>query len=74
MNKWRSVKNDPPPKDGTEVMFCRRPPFSATGNHVIGFWHAYQNTPGWESVFGTILEEHYPYWQSLPTLPAEKEG
>lgn len=67
---WQPIATAP--RDGTEVFFHRSPPYSATGNIVIGFWHDGQNTPGWvaQGNCGVILPQHWPYWRPLMAPPS----
>ena len=58
------------PNDGREVMFRRKPPFSASGNILIGFWHDGQDKPGWVQQ-GTGLKidlNVWTHWQDMPEL------
>lgn len=64
---WKLVATAP--QDGREIMFKRKPPFAASGNIIIGFWHIGQNIPGWKGHNGgTIIEEVWTHWRDLPDL------
>lgn len=72
---WRSVKTDPPPRDGSYVMFGVAPERwdDASCPCEFGFWHVGQNIPGWANSYGmTIIEDYWPLWQPLPNRPAKQ--
>lgn len=55
---WQPIETAP--KDGRHIIFGRTPPWSATSNVCVGFWHQGR----WQSINGggQIVEEHWAYW------------
>lgn len=65
---WQPIESAP--KDGTEVLFLRKMPYSDGGNMCIGFWHHYQNEPSFIANCGGVISPAiYTHWMPLPTPP-----
>jgi hypothetical protein len=62
---------DMAPRDGRHVLIIRTPPYSATGNIVIAFWHDGRNTPAWVCA-GSGLEIDTRIWNRWRHLPGEE--
>lgn len=64
-DQWQPIETAP--RDGTELFFLRLPPYSATGNITIGFWHDGQNVPGFQSNLGGVIDTRiWNRWMLVP--------
>lgn len=69
---WVNTAEAEPIRDGRYVLFAREEERTrqaiADGQcpYVFGFWHSYQNTPGWCDSYGfKIVLEHWPRWKTM---------